>query len=100
MLGVDDAVDAVFEEGVIEVDEEAELLLSVSEVGEKLGSVDGKNGFDYFEFYDEGFLGKNVDSIGVGNGEAFVVERKGDFAAAGNFPEFEFMSECSLITRF
>ena len=50
---IDNARDTVFDEGHLEVDEQAKALVGEPEIGQELLFVDGSDQLDGFDFYDD-----------------------------------------------
>jgi hypothetical protein len=98
-LGVDDSFDAVFEEHLVEIDEEAEFALGELEVGEELGGVDGGQRLHRLKLDDEFAADDQVDAV-VTEEVVLVGDVEDVFAFERDAAETELYAECALVNGF
>lgn len=56
----DDAFDAFFEDGDVEVDQKTEGMFGHFQVGDYLGFIDGRKFFDSFQFHNQNITNKKI----------------------------------------
>lgn len=71
---VDETAKALHEGGFVKIHEESDAFVAHAKVGENLCVVDWFEGFDGFDFDDDGVVYEEVDAVGVGDFQVFVVD--------------------------
>ena len=81
----------------VKINEQAQLLASQSQMGEKLGLVNRRNCLNCFQFYYDAIVYNQIDSIPEIKFHAFVNERQRNFALNIKSGLAEFERQTRLI---
>ena len=97
LRSVDDTVNPLTHVRNVEVQQQAEFVTGQPEVRQQLGSVDGKQLFNTFEFNDEAVFNDEVDTIGGGELHAFVNDRQMNLVLKMQASLRQFIEQTSVV---
>ena len=97
---VDEASDAFAQKGDVEIDQEAELPICKTQVGEQLCAVYRKDGADGFQFHDDCIFDDKIDAIAAVDLNPLVAQREIQLSLNVKTFALQLVHETSLVRRF
>lgn len=96
---VDDALNPVFQPHLAEVEKETNLFSAQAQIGQNLFGMNGGQGFNGFQFYNNFVLNQQVGAKAFVEGQVIILDGDGPLPFHAQSAFFQFVSQHNFVDR-